>query len=484
MIPKIAQFIICSCLLGTATQAMSCSSVAPSPEPDPSPVYSDRHGLTGQLVYDYLAASIKGSQPDFGTSHAIAPDSIAAARSYIWEIWTDAVHRNESTLLPALKSYGTTDWGDLGTDSVAVHWTVGPDTLHSLYASKGSRPAEGYPLYLFLHGSPDDALGEWQTCMAWAYYFSDAPSAYFMPKSPRGGTQCRWFQPSRQAAWESLLRQAFVNGEVNPDKIYFMGISEGAYGSQRLGSFYADYLAGVGPIAGGEQLFNCPPENLANTAFILQTGENDTWYGRSRLTVRVDTILDNLAESHPGCYVHRVDLQPGKGHGCDYTVTTPWLQEHSRVTNPRYVYWENYGMGAANGETYRYRDGFYNLRVLEPSDSRTDNMVRSVYEMKIDDNTVNLSVNVASLTETDPYEDEDWSMTLGVEKQYTPAATGKVRIYLNDSLVDLSKPVVVVVNGKERFNGMVEPDVRHLVESCAFFFDPGRLFPAAIDVTV
>ena len=75
-------------------------------------------------------------------------------------------------------------------------------------------------------------------------------------------------------------------------------------------------------------------------------------------------------------------------------------------------------------------------------------------------------------------------MQIGVEKSFTQATKGKVRIYLNGKLVDLSKPVVVKVNGVEKFNGTVTPDTRWLVESCGIFFDPERLFPAAVDVTI
>ncbi len=67
---------------------------------------------------------------------------------------------------------------------------------------------------------------------------------------------------SKQFAWEKLLRLAFVSGNINPDKVYFFGISEGGYGSQRLASYYADYLAGAGPMAGGEPLKKCTCRKL------------------------------------------------------------------------------------------------------------------------------------------------------------------------------------------------------------------------------
>ena len=55
-------------------------------------------------------------------------------------------------------------------------------------------------------------------------------------------------------------------------------------------------------------------------------------------------------------------------------------------------------------------------------------------------------------------------------------------IYLNDELVDLSKPVTLTVNGKTAFSGKVKLEVDNIVNSCAAFFDPERLYPAAIEV--
>ena len=141
-------------------------------------------------------------------------------------------------------------------------------------------------------------------------------------------------------------------------------------------------------------------------------------------------------------------------------------------------------MGGQLGEGYRYREGFYNLLVLEPSSERNDNLVRDCYEMTINGNTIDLNVNTVKVTPTESVKDTYWEMQIGVEKSITQATKGKVSIYLNGKLVDLSKPVVVKVNGVEKFNGTVTPDTRWLVESCGIFFDPERLFPAAVDVTI
>jgi hypothetical protein len=69
-------------------------------------------------------------------------------------------------------------------------------------------------------------------------------------------------------------------------------------------------------------------------------------------------------------------------------------------------------------------------------------------------------------------------------KEYTPATKGRVTIYLSEKLFDLSMPVKVVVNGKEVFNDKVKPTIKTMVESCAEFYDPERVFPAAITVDI
>ncbi len=446
-------------------------------------VSTGEYGLVAKEVRDYFAAAVTGTDATYTTTGELPLDQIEGASEYVWKIWKASVERNSSERLPVLFShYQLSAWDDITTPDAS--WKLPEGNMDIFYGSKGEKPASGYPLFLFLHGSGSDAQEEWTACLYWAETFKDGETAYFLPKSPQGGTGCRWYQPSRQQKWEQMLRQTLVADNIDPEKIYFMGISEGAYGSQRLASFYADYLAGAGPIAGGEQLTSCPPENLANIAFCFQTGELDESYGRKLLTEKAGALLDELQAAHPGYYVHKVDLQPGKGHSCDYTVTTPWLVNYRRNINPKYVYWENFGLGGINDEEIRYRNSFYNLHIVEPSDDRTDDLYRTTYEMNIEGNVVDLIVNNVTLTPSEPATGSGWSMNIGVEKTYTPATTGKIRIYLNNDLVDLSQPITVKVNGVEKFNGTVTTDTRNLVESCALFFDPFRVFPASIEVSV
>ena len=99
-------------------------------------------------------------------------------------------------------------------------------------------------------------------------------------------------------------------------------------------------------------------------------------------------------------------------------------------------------------------------------------------------NTVDQKINTVKYVEkkVSDYYKQYFHLVLLYDKVYEPAKGGKLRVYLSPELLDLSKPVRVLVNGQQVYSGMVKADWSHLVESCSRFFDPERLFPAAIDI--
>ena len=70
------------------------------------------------------------------------------------------------------------------------------------------------------------------------------------------------------------------------------------------------------------------------------------------------------------------------------------------------------------------------------------------------------------------------------KKDYSEVTKGNVTIFLSEKHFDFTKPITVVVNGKEVFNDKVKPTLKAMVESCAEFYDPERVFPASIDIEI
>ncbi|MBD5314056.1 MAG: hypothetical protein HDS06_07555 [Bacteroides sp.] len=430
-------------------------------------VSSKTLSLSSSLT-EWFLSDLNGDEcQPFSPDKKIKVSDIPATQKMVWDAWKAANIAFEEEKLNPLRPITMADNGV---------WPI-PSSLEEdaemkyYWGSKGKKPDNGYPLFLYLHGSGEPAQ-EWQIGLYLAKMFEDSPSAYFVPRIPRTGEYYRWWQKGKQYAWEKLLRQALVSDEIDPDRIYFFGISEGGYGSQRLASFYADYLAAAGPMAGGEPLANAPVENCRNIAFSLRTGDRDYGFYRDKLTRYTKEAFDSLQRIHPDDYIHNVELIPGMGHQIDYRLTTPWLAGYKRNPYPTDVSWEDFEMDGI------HRTGFYNLQVIE----RPDSSKRTRYEMSIHDNVVTISVdNVEYRTiETD----SEWGIPLKFERSYSPATSGIFKVYLNNDLVELTRPVKVVVNGKLMFSGKLKCTLDNMVESCREYHDPRRIFPASVNVDI
>ncbi|MBR3860125.1 MAG: hypothetical protein IKJ18_09010 [Bacteroidaceae bacterium] len=424
-------------------------------------------------IYETFSASLSEKEVSFNETTTIPMEQIATTRDKVWSIWKSAVENFDEE-----KLFEVTELEKREKSSWKLPAHLEANATMPFYWGCNAvevEPDTKYPLFLYMHGSGDKNQ-EWETGIGLSLRRFYSPGIYFVPQIPNAtGEYYRWATRSKQWAWEKLLRLAFLTDEVDANKIYFFGISEGAYGSQRLAAFYADYLAGAGPMAGGEPLRNAPMENVANIAFSLRTGELDDGFSRNELTQKALEVADELQKQHPGYYNHFIEVIEGDGHSIDYRPTTPWLAEYTRDPHPDYFFWENYDMYGGR------RTGFYNLRVIEPS-LTNDNQGRACYEMNRDGNTVTLDVK--KVTYTTDYAEPKYGIEIDFTKKYETITKGKVRLYLNEKEYDLTQPVKVVLNGTEIFNGMVGTNLKTMVESCAYYFDPERLFPAAIDIDI
>lgn len=450
-----------------------------------SAITNNVHGQNLQeKVKDYFLETLKTKQNDEQNSKAafqrnktyttdiqqqIKNKDIAKNQKMVWEVWCEANRE--------LQEQKLTKPEDL-QKGVKSAWNL-PEALEKdatmpyYYGVKGSGVGK-LPLFLYLHGSGPKAQ-EWSTGLILGNRFEDAPSLYFIPQIPNEGDYYRWWQVAKQFAWEKLIRQALVEENVDANRLYVFGISEGGYGSQRLASFYADYWAAAGPMAGGEPLKNAPVENCANIGFSFLTGADDTGFYRNILTHYTQIAFDTAQLERPldadkrPLFVHRINLLPGMQHHIKYDLTTPWLKNFVRNPYPKTVLWEDYEMDG------RHRSGFYNLQVLSsPSENRT------YYEMNIHHNVVKINIKEVEYTAVE--RDKQWGIEMRFNRSYTDAKGGKLRIYLNNELVDMKKPVTIIVNGKELYRKKVKANLRDMIDSCTEYFDPYRVYPASIEV--
>lgn len=367
----------------------------------------------------------------------------------VWELWKEANKERLATLPSASK------------DGSEFIWDIPQGQRMKIQTfTKGEKPASGYPFFINLHGGggygdlsgPWDSetnSDEWTAAKMLGKAYQDSSSYYFVPRmaDDRIG---RWYYRPQQVSWLRAWQLAVLSNEIDPDRTYILGISEGGYGSFRMGTFYADYFAGLGPMAGPETEEAAPIENLRNTSVRIEVGEFDRGFDRNKMGISWKQRLDSAALVNPGYFNHVVNIQTGKGHGINYYNVTPWLIKQSkRVTYPdvlSFMYYDTDG-------DYRKGFGYVRLDGLSKEGGRKS--------FKIEKNGNNYDITT---------------------QEVKGKVSGKISLYVDK--VDFIKPVKVRLNGKEVFNGKVKNNFAVIVESIALFGDPARIYAAKIELDI
>jgi hypothetical protein len=258
----------------------------------------------------------------------------------------------------------------------------------------------------------------------------------------------RWWHAHVQDALDLVVGHALRGWGVDPDRVYLMGISEGAYGTQILGPFMADRFGGANAMAGGVG-DDVPAENLRNLAFRTDVGEKDTMFDRVGLARKFHARMDAARESFGG-YTNHLEVHAGRGHGIDYEPGSEWMIRHRRDARPDTVVWKS---GKLHG---RRREVFYWLGLDAPG---RDGPVVVTGRVDRNDNSIDLGVESADGTALDD-----------------PGVT----VMLDDAMLDLARPVRIVRNGKTVHARVVVRSVESLARTLVRRGDPRMCFPVTI----
>jgi hypothetical protein len=269
----------------------------------------------------------------------------------------------------------------------------------------------------------------------------------FIPRMPddRDG---RWYYGYIQEAVDKVIQDAIAHHDVNPDKIFLTGISEGGYAGFRLASLMADRFAGSCAMAAAEPIPNAPPENLRNLAFRCGIGERDTQFNRIGLARDYFARLEDLQREDPTGYRFMLDVQEGRGHGIDYREGPAWISQFERTAMPRQINW------TVIRQHDRSRNRMYWL-ALDGDPGELPLRIRAAVQ---EDNRVSVKA--------DRKQGEEW----------VPATGLSLEIYLPDIWLDLSRPVTIDVNGKPLPSHRFEPDRDVGLQSLHERGDPKALY--------
>jgi len=241
-----------------------------------------------------------------------------------------------------------------------------------------------------------------------------------------------------------LIRQLKRSFPIDDNKVYLCGHSMGGFGTWSIGTRYADLFAAISPNAGG--VFTTSHDSIA-AGFVANTKNTPVYFYHGSDDKQVPPRSDRIAakkleelKTKYGAYEFVYKEYDGIGHGYPPDGFSPimkWMAGHKRESCPKMIVWE---------PTRAYKNTFYWLKISSPRRERI------VVERK---------GNVFNIKEGNP---------------------NGLTIFMNDKMIKASEAVIVNVEGKEVFNGIVQPSVSTLLETVADKADIEQAFHYRIDL--
>lgn len=278
-------------------------------------------------------------------------------------------------------------------------------TMPFWYTTYGNVPFGERSLWISMHGgggAPSEVnTSQWENQK---HLYKLDKGVYVAPRAPTD-TWNLWHQSHIDPMFERLIENMVVFEGVDPNKVYITGFSAGGDGVYQLAPRMADRLAGAGMMAGHPN--ETVPDGLRNIAFALHVGANDSAYDRNKVASQWMEKLAELQKNDPDGYVHQAVLHKGMGHWMELEEESAfsWLAQYERNPYPQRVVWVQDDV---------LHNQFYWLAVDEPKE-------RTKIIASIDGQTITI------------HESDVTTMT----------------IYLNDTMMELDKSIIVKYKDRE-----------------------------------
>ncbi len=256
------------------------------------------------------------------------------------------------------------------------------------------------------------------------------------------------------------ILDAAGKANIDPARVYLIGHSTSAHATWNIALHYPTYFAAINPLAGSanQAWQRIRLGNLRNVLPVVWHDASDDIVNvrDSRELVR---YLRNLK--------YEIDYMETKSVG---HVPSPQIVEQeyqklrarTRPLYPKEVFVQSDRMEAV----FNRVDWVQLYQPLRPGDDIKMLFTSGGEQMTLYQNSFRVVANI---------EDNNT-----ISLKTTNVATA--RIYLNDQMVDFSRPVRLVINGKPRYEHLVQQDVEEMLKDQLFLGRGWRYFTAMIDL--
>jgi len=326
---------------------------------------------------------------------------------------------------------------------------------YGLYVPPSYLPTKDYALVVCLHGAGftgDAYLERWQSRLGDEYILACPTLA-----------QGTWWTRLGEDLVLETIRAVQARYRVDPNRIFLTGMSNGGVGVYLIGAHHAPLFAGLAPMACGIDDVLLPfLENLRQTPVYVIHGLRDQVMPveLSRSIVKELTRLGYHVvyrehdRTHPmagGHFFPREELPE----------LIAWFGSRRRDPVPAKV-------TVVRDATHLVRFGWVRIDATDRIAAFTDQLTDSRDETIVNRVYARLEAGV-------------------VAPNRIEVRTERVRrysLFLDESLVDLSRPVTVVTNGRTSYEGPVTPSLETLLREARFRRDRQTLFPVLLTLSV
>ncbi len=314
---------------------------------------------------------------------------------------------------------------------------------------------KGYGLVVCLHGAGFTGkayLERWQTRLGEDYVLA-------CPTVPMGA----WFTRDAEELVLATIRSVQRRYHIDPDRIFLTGMSNGGIGAWVIGMHDAPLFAGIAPMAGGLDNVLMPfLANLRSTPIYIIHGAKD-----QVMPVELSrTITKELTRlGYPFVYREHDREHPMAGGHYFPREELPelmiWLNAQRRNPLPTSV-------TVVREASHFQPFGWVRIDATDAIAAFSEDLVS-----KRDD-----------LIKRQVYARLDASIVAPNRIEVRADRVQRYSLFLNEQLVDSSKPLVVLTNGQVSFDGPVTPSLETLLRQARLRQDSQQLFPIHLAIQV
>jgi len=368
------------------------------------------------------------------------------------EAHPDASVERVARIIQTERTYESQPIGTLPSESLLVQGRTYPLALS---VPLTYQPSKGYGLVVCLHGAGftgEAYLERWQTRLGEEYILA-------CPTYAAGA----WFTRRAEDLVLATVHHVTKRYHVDPDRIFLTGMSNGGIGAWLAGMHHAPLFAGIAPMASGLDDVLMPfLANLRHTPVYIIHGVKD-----QVMPVELSRSISRELTKLGYPYVYREHQREHPMAGGHYfpreelSDLVAWLNRQRREPWPT-------TLTLVREASHFQPFSWLRIEATDPIAAFSDDLINKRDER----------------IRRREYARIDATITRPNRIEVKTERVQRYSLFLNEQLIDVSKPLTVVTNGEVSFQDTVTPSLELLLRQARLRQDPRQLFSMHVIITV